>query len=340
MKILIVGHPADTHVGHHFLSAALEMGVSAELLDVNIAFGDGLWQKMIWRFDRLPSRRAFFEEVFLQKVKTERPDLVLVTGIAPLGAETLLVARKLGVCVVNFLTDDPWNPAHRSRWFLEALPKYERVFSPRRSNLGDLSAYSENAIYLPFAYNPHVHFVEHAEVIDCDVLFVGGADADRVPFVQALLRVGLSVWAYGGYWDQMQLPGLQVMGKADSRTIRRVTSAAKVNLILVRRANRDGHVMRSFEAAASGGCLILEDTCEHRELFEEDGVKYFKRIEELPEIALNLVADPMQRELRKGRTLENIELQSRNTYRARLMTILQHARPILLERYDKNGIQQ
>jgi hypothetical protein len=47
----------------------------------------------------------------------------------------------------------------------------------------------------------------------------------------------------------------------------------------VRRASRDGHIMRSFEIAAVGGCMLAQDIDEHREIFGSEGeaVVYFRR---------------------------------------------------------------
>ena len=61
-------------------------------------------------------------------------------------------------------------------------------------------------------------------------------------------------------------------------TIRAASASAKVCLCLVRRANRDGHTMRSFEAAAIGGCILAEDTADHREIFgpEDYAARYFR----------------------------------------------------------------
>jgi spore maturation protein CgeB len=39
---------------------------------------------------------------------------------------------------VNYLTDDPFNPAHQASWFLDELPEYDRVFSTRHANMSDL----------------------------------------------------------------------------------------------------------------------------------------------------------------------------------------------------------
>jgi len=116
-----------------------------------------------------------------------------------------------------------------------------------------------------------------------DVIFVGGADRDRVPLVAALIATGLRVALYGGYWNRYAPTREHHRGHADPRTIRQATAAAKIALCLVRRANRDGHVMRSFEIPAIGACMLVEETEEHREIFSIEGetVVYFRSIPEM-----------------------------------------------------------
>ena len=112
---------------------------------------------------------------------------------------------------------------------------------------------------------------------------MGGADRERVPFIAALNRLGVSVAVYGDYWNRYPETRASHRGYGDIATLRKATSAAKVNLCLVRRANRDGQVMRSYEAAAIGSCMLVEDTPEHRELFGPDGetVVYFETIDDM-----------------------------------------------------------
>jgi hypothetical protein len=76
-----------------------------------------------------------------------------------------------------------------------------------------------------------------------------------------------------------------------------MTRSAKVNLVLVHRANRDGHVMRSFEAAALGGCLAVEHTDEHQEIFESDGetVRFFRSPQEAAAVCGALLRDRSER---------------------------------------------
>jgi len=105
-----------------------------------------------------------------------------------------------------------------------------------------------------------------------------------------------------------------------------MTRAAKVNLCLVRRANRDGHVMRSFEIAAAGGCMLAEDTGEHREIFGPDGeaVLYFRSAREAAERALWLLSMPDER-ARLAAAIRARAGRPNNSYRARLTSMLQAA---------------
>ena len=99
---------------------------------------------------------------------------------------------------------------------------------------------------------------------------MGGADRDRVPFIAALGAAGFSIALYGDHWDRFPETKPYDRGYADPQTLRQATAAAKIALCLVRRANRDGHVMRSFEIPAIGACMLVEDTEEHREIFGPD----------------------------------------------------------------------
>src|SRR5262249_53493098 len=105
-----------------------------------------------------------------------------------------------------------------------------------------------------------------------------------------------------------------------------LTTAAKVNLCLVRRANRDGHVMRSFEIAGLGGCMLAEDTTEHREIFGSDGeaIVYFCNPREAAERAQALLRDPAARARLSAAVQERIS-RGAHTYQDRLLSMLRLA---------------
>jgi spore maturation protein CgeB len=326
VRLLIVGHPGQVHVGHHFECAAQSLGIDVRILDFRTAYGKGLIQRIAWRFDRTPCYRKKFEQSFAANVAEFKPDLVFVTGLMPLRAASIAAVKKSGIPVVNFLTDDPWNPLHKSRWFMQSMGGYSHIFTPRKASLGDLGQHKIQATYLPFGYNPRYHYInpETKSGADCDVVFVGGADGDRLPFLQAMAAADLKVDVYGGYWSRSLSSQITPRGHADVETIRKATRSAKVNLILVRRANRDDHVMRTFEAAACGGCLVLEDTPDHRELFgsTRQSFQYFRTPNEAAVACRELVGNEELRVEMIQESLSRVGANLANSYEARLEQVL------------------
>jgi spore maturation protein CgeB len=209
--------------------------------------------------------------------------------------------------------------------------QYDYVFSPRRATLSDLRSQGcLSACYLPFAYAPELHFPEaptdenERTCLASDIVFAGGADRDRVPYMQALIQASFNVALYGGYWERYPQTAASKRGHADAQTLRKVVSAAKVALCLVRRANRDGNVMRSFELPAMGVCMLTEDTVEHREIFGEDGkaVAFFRTREEMVEKLRWLLAHDEERRRLKDAAYRLIT-KGHHTYRDRLEAMLE-----------------
>ncbi len=292
MKLLIVAQTGAEHVGAHLLRAAKTLGHDARVLDAASAYtGPTLLKRMNWWLrGHLPSRLREFSAEVVAEARAFAPDVLLTTGIAPVSREAL---REIRVPRYNFLTDDPWNRAHHPPWFLRALPEYDRVFSPRRAMLDDLLKIGcADVRYLPFAYSPEIHFPDPSPVPleGHDMVFVGGGDRDRFPPVAALLAAGIEVTLYGGYWDRESTTRAHARGFVDPAGLRRVIAGSKVVLGLVRRANRDGHSMRSYEVPAMRGCFLTEDTAEHREILG-DTVLYFRDREELVAQARRLLSD-------------------------------------------------
>src|SRR5262249_56683372 len=110
-----------------------------------------------------------------------------------------------------FTTDDPFNPKTSSREWLSSLPEYDIVCTPRRANIDDLKALGPGRVhFVPFGYKPDVHFPEapssdsERSRFGSDVCFIGGADADRLPYFEQLIDEipGLKLALYGGYSDR------------------------------------------------------------------------------------------------------------------------------------------
>lgn len=336
-RVLIVGHGAPVHIGARLLKAGQDLALPVELLDIGPAYATSRVVLQInWRLrGHRPPRLDTFSAQVVQACAAQRPDVLLVTGIAPVNAQALRTVRELGIVCANYLTDDPWNPAHNPPWFLRALPHYHVVFTPRRANAAELAQSGVQVHYLPFAYDPALHFPEpppsarQAEFAS-DVLFYGGADADRVPYIAALAAEDVRLHLYGGYWERRAAWRPYHRGMAEPQTLRWAVSGAKVTLCLVRRANRDGHTMRSFEVPAMQGCMLVEDTAEHREIFGQDGelVVYFETISEMVRKLHGLLADDAQRHA-LARRAHDVIVSGSNTYADRLRAMLAAVAPLL-----------
>lgn len=332
MKVLLIGNRGGTNIGGCLERAAHALDLEVRLRESRQAMRAPLWIRRFnwWVCGRRPTWLRSFSQALLAECRTWRPHYILATGMVPVNRQTMQALAHAGIPTLNYLTDDPWNRTHRARWFLRALPYYRVVFTPRRSTLAQLSASGCLEVrYLPFAYDPELHYPdppvgarEQAQY-EVDVVFVGGGDRDRVPFLATLLRAGFRVGLYGSEWDRFPETATISYGQADPAVVRKATSGARVALCLVRRANRDGHVMRSFEIAAMGACLLAEETAEHRAIFGDEGqaVVYFRTLPEMVTKLHWLLAHDDERR-RLARAAHNLIVNGRNTYTDRLTEML------------------
>lgn len=339
-RLLIVGNPEPIHIGAHLLDAARDLGLKVELCDVRKAYA-AAWvvRQVNWRMrGHRPAKLETFNHQVLEQVARFEPTHVLATGIAPLTAETLRTLRDRNLTTFNYLTDDPWNPNQRAEWFLRGVGLYGAVFTPRHANESDLRrAGCARVEYLPFGYNPKAHYPSSGEAeaeLACDVVFAGGADADRVPYLAACIQAGLDVHLYGGYWERYAATRRSARGHAGMDLVRRAVRNARICLNLVRRSNRDDHVMRTFELAAMRGCILTEDTTEHRRLFGAEGeaVLYFATVQEMLDKAHRLLTQPAERE-RMAHAAHALVTGGKHTYQDRLATMLG---AVISQRVDSN----
>jgi spore maturation protein CgeB len=331
MKLAIVGSFGGTHLGGSFARAAERLGVEHITFDANDAFsGSRLLRTMSWRLrgHRPPCLNRFSEGV-VASCSQKHPDVLIALGTASLTRAAIQKLSSAGTICVTFCSDDPFNETQRAGWHLAALPLYRVVFTPRRANVADLRALGcADVRYLPFGYDEALFgpCLDEPASQDLDVLFVGGADRDRVEFMREFLRSGLRIGLVGGYWDRSPETQPYALGFKTPRELCALTAQARVNLCLVRRANRDGHVMRSFEIAAVGACMLAEDTGEHRDIFGPEGeaVLYFRNSGEASDKASRLLSNAQER-VRMAAAVRLRAGGAENTYRARLATMLDAA---------------
>jgi spore maturation protein CgeB len=189
--------------------------------------------------------------------------------------------------------------------------------------------------YLRFAFKPRVHFCELPRTADeqkrfvADVAFVGEGDADRLPYFLTLSKSlpGVNLALYGGLWNRHPATRRYFRGSVRGRDFRMALGGAKIAVNLIRRENRDDHVMRTFEGPACGAFMFSERTNEHLELFKEGSeAAYFASAEELADKARYYLAHDTERERIRAAGHAKI-MASGHTYKNRLIEILRAALP-------------
>jgi spore maturation protein CgeB len=328
-RVAIVGSTGGSHIGGSFVRACEELGLPVELYDSNGGWRIGtLRHRIFWHvFGKRPVKLDVFSEDVVRHCSRFKPDVLITTGSAPLSAAAVTECRARGIRCVNFSTDDPFYAGMRMRWFLEALPHYDIVFTPRRSNIEDLRRHGVLRVeYLPFGYDPTLFFKPETvnETDASDLFFAGTADEGRLPFVAAAVEAGFDVRLRGQYWDRYKQTRKVALGHAEIPTLRAEIAACRVALCVVRHENRDGHSMRSFEVPAVGACMVLEDTAEHREMFGEEAerVVYFSSPQEMVGKTRELLAQAETRQRLRESAHAHI-LQGNNTYTNRLRVMLE-----------------
>jgi hypothetical protein len=332
-RLAIVGAFDGTHVGASLERAAARRRMTVTRFDSEGAMRTNrLLRAAFWRFGgHRPAHLDAFSAEVVAGCAEARPGLLIATGAAPLTRSALRRLRGMGITCFNYSTDDPWNKAMRAPWHLRALPEYDAAFTTRSANLDCFRKIGcADVRYLPFGYDDELFPAppEPGSGPSYDVLFVGGADDDRISFITQFLKSRLSIALVGGYWRCSPATRPHALGRQPPETVARLTASSRINLCLVRRTNRDGHVMRSFEIAALGGCMLAEDTAEHRQIFGPDGeaVVYFRTPEDAVARARALVADEAER-ARLSAVVRQRIVSGGHTYRDRLNEMLAAADP-------------
>lgn len=325
-SVAIVGLFHGNHLGGSLALAAESLGWTPVRFDLAEAearsrIGRSLWYRLGFR---TPPHLAAFGSRVADACRRQGIRTLIATGRAPLDAKTLGALHDAGVTTGLFSSDDPWNAAQRAEWYLAALPRYGVVFTPRSNTMTNFEALGcRHVRNLHFGYDERFTAARPAAETGPDVLFVGGADGDRVDFMKSFAGENVPISVVGAYWSRHGIAGVTDLGHRTPEDVARLTAAARVNLCVVRRANRDGHVMRTYEMAATGAAMVAEDTSDHRGLFGADGdaVLYFRTPAEAASRCRQLLADAPLRARLKAEAHRRI-VGGGNTYRDRLRTML------------------
>jgi spore maturation protein CgeB len=259
------------------------------------------------RYRRHPVFSGALNSELMARARSFRPDVIIVMMGFHVAAGILGAMKdETGAVMVNYAFDDPFNSRLNTSELIRSIPHYDIYASTKRAIMSDVSrAGGRDVRYVRFGYKSSVHFpdppVTAAERhrFCADVAFVGEGDADRVPFFASLSKAipNLNLALYGGLWDRHRLLRRYFRGSVRGRDFRMALAGAKIVVNLVRRDNRDDHVMRTFEGPACGAFMLNERTEAHLELFREGReAAYFESTAELVDKVRHYLAQDNERE--------------------------------------------
>lgn len=337
MRILLVGNGQEHQMGAFFLRALDAREHECVFVDESKYFGKitSSWiHRLAFHLLEHPLNYQRFNRDTLNLGLHFKPQLIIVIKGAYLSPGVLAQLRnETHSVLINYATDDPFSPVVATRDLLSGIPEYTVYACTKRNILNDImQAGCQHAVFVPFGYDPGYHFLEPPLTVEeksrfkSDIVFIGGADADRVPIFRMLIKTKpMDLRLYGGYWNRDFQLRRYYRGWAVGRDFRMVLHGAKIALGLVRRSNRDGHSMRTFEIPACGTFMLAERTDEHLEFFEEaKEVGYFNSNEELIEkIHYYLKHDTERQHMAEASHIR--VMQGHHTYRDRLLAILELA---------------
>jgi len=283
---------------------------------------------------RRPLARWRYNRDLRAAARRFRPDFVIVVKGAYIMPSTLRrIKNDTGAVLVNYATDDPFNKANTTPDLVAGIPEYDVYACTKRAIMDDVRRAGGRAVvYTMFGYNPAIHFPEPPAAGDetrrshSDVVLIGGADRDRLRDLEPLVEAGnLDLALYGGYWTRNARFRPFARGFAVGRQYRVALHGAAIALCLVRRANRDGHAMRTFEIPACGAFMLAERTEEHLALFREGHeAAFFGSSEELVSKVRYYLAHADERR-RIAQAGYNRVVKGGNTYRDRLSELVHAA---------------
>ena len=282
-----------------------------------------------WRYNR----------ELLAKALEYGPDVVFIIKGAYIAPRTLeVIKRETGALLINYAADDPFNPATPNRSLVTCIPHYDLYVCTKKAIMEDVRrAGAKQVMYVPFGYKPSVHFPEmpisqeEKHRFESDVVFLGGMDQDRLPLFESLHQAlpDVRLHLYGGYWEKSQALGSLHKGLAFGRDYRLALGGCKIAVNVVRRSNRDDHVMRTFEIPACRAFMLAERTPEHLEMFREGTeMACFSTAQELIQQVRYFLTHHSERQSIADGGHKKV-LNGKFSYKDRLQEILDYARSLL-----------
>lgn len=225
-----------------------------------------------------PGIRSLNKDVLIKAVEN-RPDIVWIDKGVYITPDTLQeIKEKTGALLLHHNTDDIKYPAHKFKFYLEALDIYDAHFTSNLNNVEEMKGMTKSYVgYNELAYDDEVYQKIEADEFKQDwrseIFFIGHWEPRTERYIRSLVQAGLPVSVRGTGWrkvDGRGLPkGIVKSGSIFGEDYVKAINAGKIGLGIVSEYNRNATAARAFEIPACGTMLLAMRTGVLKTLYEE-----------------------------------------------------------------------
>ena len=217
----------------------------------------------------------------IELAKKNSVDVLWLDKALTIRLETLRIVRQISpkTIIAGYSPDDMAAKHNHSRAFLKGLSLYDLFFTTKSYGVKELEALGvPHSIFIGNAYDPNTHrpmkvSAEERKQYGGLVGFIGDYEIERAQSMFFLAQNGIPIRIWGPNWDRkcklsysnMKIEGRPLWGDDYAKAV----CSFDINLVFLRKINRDLQTQRSIEIPACGGFMLAERTNEHLKLFEE-----------------------------------------------------------------------
>ncbi|MCK4500347.1 glycosyltransferase [Candidatus Babeliales bacterium] len=281
-RILIYGESWRGSIPHSILLALTRLGYEAIIFDyqkyLSELDGNRLLRKAASITDKFLFKKKCLNinQHFMQIAEDFSPQLIIIVKGLHILPETLQRINQIGIPVVNWHVDDPFNPRYITPYSDESFTLYDIHFSSRPYLFEEYQGKGARRVeYLEFCFDQTIFYpLNSIQIGKYDISFVGNWSKNREQWIKCLSPF-FKVYVWGGSWWRARTlrkeTNIHLMHRsATLEDYSRVVCESKICLNFLTLENRDQSNLRNFEIPACKGFQLCNRTEQLKNIFKED----------------------------------------------------------------------
>ena len=300
MTILYIGHYDEGSTsgmrGEHLRQILKPQNFKIANIDIPIKNTGRILRSIGWRY-KIGSFITKINNYIVNVINKDwNYDLVWIDKGVFIKPEIIKKLRYESKIMVHF-TPDPAFAYHKSSLFYKSIKYYDACITTKSFELENYrKKNAKKVLYCTQGYDKNIHKAYYNfNQKDKTVSFIGHFEKERGEIVQYIIDQGIDVHIAGIKWGSFlkknnKNPYLHYYGPGIfGIDYAKFISSSKFSLGLLSKWIPEKHTTRTFEIPACGTALITERTSDTIDIFKENEVLFFDKINKIPFIIKHLL---------------------------------------------------